>query len=53
MLNNLTTKKYIRTFSISPENLTGEKAACVYYQIDCEEKEIPKDSLYFHAQFRL
>lgn len=25
MLNNLTTKKNFRTFSISPENLTGEK----------------------------
>ena len=25
MLSNLTTKKKIRTFSISPENLTGEK----------------------------
>jgi hypothetical protein len=25
MLNNLTTKKDIRTFSVSPENLTGEK----------------------------
>ncbi len=24
----------------------------VYYQIDCEEKEISEDSLYFHAQFR-
>ena len=25
MLNNLTTKKNITTFSVSPENLTGEK----------------------------
>ena len=25
MLNNLTTKKNIRSFSVSPENLTGEK----------------------------
>ena len=25
MLNNLTTKKEIRAFSVSPENLTGEK----------------------------
>lgn len=25
MLSNLTTKKNIRTFSVSPENLTGEK----------------------------
>ena len=25
MLNQLTTKKNIRTFSVSPENLTGEK----------------------------
>lgn len=27
MLNNLTTQKNIRTFSVSPENLTGEKGA--------------------------
>ena len=25
MLNDLTTKKNIRSFSVSPENLTGEK----------------------------
>lgn len=25
MLSDLTTKKNIRTFSVSPENLTGEK----------------------------
>ena len=25
MLNNLTIKKEIRAFSVSPENLTGEK----------------------------
>ncbi len=24
----------------------------IFYQIDCEEKEISADSLYFHAQFR-
>ena len=24
----------------------------LYYQIDCEEKEIPETALYFHAQFR-
>ena len=42
---------YFKGFKITIEN-QGEKAACVYYQIDCEEKEIPKDSLYFHAQFR-
>ena len=27
-------------------------ACFVYYQIDCEEKPLPKDTLYFHAQFR-
>ena len=27
MLSNLTTRKNIRTFSVSPENLTGEKGA--------------------------
>ncbi|MBP3918765.1 MAG: DUF2961 domain-containing protein [Clostridia bacterium] len=30
----------------------GTAACNVYYQLDCEKKEIEKDSLYFHAQFR-
>lgn len=42
---------YFKGFKITIEN-QGDKNACVYYQIDCEEKEISKDSLYFHAQFR-
>ena len=42
---------YFKGFRVEVEN-TGENVANVYYQIDCEEKEIPNDSLYFHAQFR-
>lgn len=42
---------YFTGFRVEIEN-TGPDNVSVYYQIDCEEKEIPKDSLYFHAQFR-
>ena len=31
---------------------TGATNANIYYQIDCEEKALSPDSLYFHAQFR-
>ena len=42
---------YFKGFRVEVEN-TGTNDACVYYQIDCEEKKIPESSLYFHAQFR-
>ncbi len=42
---------YFKSFRIELEN-THDKTTPVYYQIDCEEKEISPDSLYFHAQFR-
>ena len=42
---------YFKSFKIEYENL-GKEDVMVYYQIDCEEKEIPKESLYFHAQYR-
>ena len=42
---------YFKSFRIEIEN-TGVSACNIYYQIDCEEKKIPADSLYFHAQFR-
>lgn len=38
-------------FRITLEN-RSENSAAVYYQIDGENKEIPEDALYFHAQFR-
>ena len=41
---------FFKGFKIELENLGGE--CNIYYQIDCEEKQIDKDSLYFHAQFR-
>ena len=42
---------YFKSFRVEVENL-GASAAKVYYQIDCEEKRLDPDSLYFHAQFR-
>lgn len=42
---------YRKGFKITLEN-TASKDTKVYYQIDCEEKEIGDDALYFHAQFR-
>lgn len=42
---------YFKSFRIEIENI-GVSAYNIYYQIDCEEKTIPADSLYFHAQFR-
>jgi len=42
---------YFKGFRIEVEN-TDIKQCRIYYQIDCEEKVIPEDSLYFHAQFR-
>lgn len=42
---------YCTGFRVEIENI-GFKLCRLYYQIDCEEKKIPEDSLYFHAQFR-
>ena len=42
---------YFKGFRVELEN-TGDEAVNVYYQIDCEEKKLPAESLYFHAQFR-
>lgn len=42
---------YFKGFCFELENI-GDDECKVYYQIDCEEKEISPDSLYFHAQFR-
>lgn len=42
---------YFTAFRVEIEN-TASKPCSIYYQIDCEEKEISRDSLYFHAQFR-
>ncbi len=42
---------YRKGFKVELENM-GEAECYVYYQIDCEEKEIEENSLYFHAQFR-
>lgn len=42
---------YFKGFRFEIENQSSDLVS-VFYQIDCEEKEIPEDSLYFHAQFR-
>lgn len=42
---------YFSSFKIEVENI-GTEICSVYYQIDCEEKELPPEALYFHAQFR-
>ena len=42
---------YFKGFRVEIENLS-EGSVYLYYQIDCEEKKIPRESLYFHAQFR-
>lgn len=42
---------FFKGFHVTLENRHPEKI-CVYYQIDCEKKKIPENSLYFHAQFR-
>ena len=42
---------YRKGFKITLEN-RSPKNTVIYYQIDCEEKKIDEDALYFHAQFR-
>lgn len=42
---------YFKSFKVELENLAPDEC-CVYYQIDCEEKTLPPETLYFHAQFR-
>lgn len=42
---------YFKSFRVEIENI-GTDACHIYYQIDCEEKVLPPDSLYFHAQYR-
>ena len=42
---------YRKGFRVEIENLSAYPSR-IYYQIDCEEKRIPEESLYFHAQFR-
>ena len=42
---------YRKRFRMTMENISS-KDVTVYYQIDCEEKQIDGDELYFHAQFR-
>ena len=42
---------YRKGFRMTVENISARDIT-VYYQIDCEEKAVGEDELYFHAQFR-
>ena len=42
---------YFKSFRVELQNISPDTFN-VYYQIDCEEKKLPENSLYFHAQFR-
>lgn len=42
---------YRKGFKITLENRSDTQIT-IYYQIDCEKKEVGEDALYFHAQFR-
>ena len=41
---------YFKSFRVELENI-GADACNIYYQIDCEEKTLDPDALYFHAHF--
>lgn len=49
-MNSYFEMPYFKGFRIEAENL-GENEIMLYYQIDCEEKKIEENSLYFHAHF--
>lgn len=42
---------YFKSFRVEIEN-RSPRPCNIYYQIDCEEKVLPAETLYFHAQFR-
>ena len=42
---------YFKSFRVELENIDDNEIK-VFYQIDCEEKKLESDTLYFHAQFR-
>lgn len=50
-MNSYFEMPYFKGFRMEIENL-GSQDTRIYYQIDCEEKKIDPNSLYFHAQFR-
>ncbi len=50
-MNSYFEMPYRKGFRMEIENQGAEKAS-VFYQIDCEEKALDEDTLYFHAQFR-
>jgi hypothetical protein len=42
---------FFKGFKVTVENI-GDEDVSLYYSIDYEEKKLPTDSAYFHAQFR-
>ena len=42
---------YFKSFRVAIENI-GTAPCHIYYPIDCEEKVLAPETLYFHAQFR-
>ena len=42
---------YYKGFRVEIESTSSESTK-IFYQIDCEEKKLPENTLYFHAQFR-
>ena len=42
---------FFKGFKVTVENIANEDIS-LYYSIDYEEKQIPENSAYFHAQFR-
>ena len=50
-MNSYFEMPYFTGFKFEVEN-RGAQTTFIYYQIDCEEKVLDPDSLYFHAQFR-
>ena len=49
-MNSYFEMPYFSSFRIEVENI-GLKDCMLYYQIDCEEKKLPPETLYFHARF--
>ena len=50
-MNSYFEMPYFKSFRIEMEYI-GVKPCLLFYQIDCEEKKLDPDTLYFHAQFR-
>jgi len=50
-MNSYFEMPYYTGFKFEIENLSDQDCG-LFYQIDCEAKKLPENTLYFHAQFR-